>query len=51
VRCKTCHHTDWELVWFRALIEEGKPLNLYQCINCKRVVIATEDWKESDGEA
>ena len=50
LKCKKCHCEDWELIWFRALMEEGLAVNMYQCKNCMRVVMATEEWKESDQE-
>lgn len=48
MKCKDCKGEDWELIWFRALIEEDKPLNMYQCRNCKRIVMASSDWHDSD---
>lgn len=49
MECKTCESTDWELVWYKALVEEGTTLSLYQCKNCKRVVMASEDTRYSKG--
>ncbi len=43
-----CESPDWELVWANALKEEGTPIHLWQCKKCKRVVTATDSWKESD---
>jgi len=33
----------WRLVWFRAVIEEGKTVNLYQCTECMEIVMDTEE--------
>lgn len=43
-----CGGEEWELVWFKALMEEGRPVNMYQCKRCKRIVMATERAPNSD---
>ena len=47
MECKKCHCVDFEIVWGSALVEEGMPVHMYQCENCKRVVMASDDWEES----
>ena len=37
-----CNHY-YELKWFKALIEEGTPVNLYQCVKCKDIIMDTEE--------
>jgi len=48
--CKECSNDDWELVWFGALKEEGSHVNIYQCKDCKRIVMTTETWLHSNEE-
>ena len=45
---KVCGSEDWELVWVNTLREEGPPVNMYQCRTCKRVVMATDYWFNSE---
>jgi hypothetical protein len=37
-----CEHS-YELKWFKALVEEGKPVNMYQCTKCKDILMDTEE--------
>ena len=46
---KMCDH-DYELKWYKALVEEGTPINLYQCRKCKDITMDTEEHMFSVGE-
>lgn len=49
MKCKRCQGTEWELVWAHCLVEEGTPVNMYQCQRCARIVMASQDWREDGG--
>jgi hypothetical protein len=48
MRCKECQTTEdeFEMVMFKIRVEEDKILSLYQCMRCKRVVVATGEEEE-----
>ena len=48
--CEGCKGKEFRLVWYKALIEEDKPINIYQCKQCKRIVLCTTDCEYSDYE-
>ncbi len=44
----TCGGKKWELIWFSARMEGENPVNLWQCRTCKRIVMATDEYQQSD---
>lgn len=46
--CKECHGWTWDLVWSYALKEEATDVHMWQCKNCKRVVMASDNTAESE---
>lgn len=46
---KICGSEDWELLWSQSLnMEEGTPVYMYQCRECKRIVMAGDEYRYSD---
>ena len=48
MRCIECNSNKWEVVVSNIKVEEGKELDMYQCVKCKRVVVVSYDTYDED---